>query len=165
MTPRKKNRDVAIVDQANIDTDYKNGGIDPSHVDLGSTTPPDREADAMANAVEDMMSVVGGSGTKMFGGRLYEEYNPKLTGLNGLTLYDEMRRSDAQVHACLLALELPIRSTMWYIEPGSTINAEGEAEVTDSDREIKEFLEKALFEQMETTFDDLLRQILSMCTF
>lgn len=76
-----------------------------------------------------------------------------------------MRRSDAQVHACLLALELPIRSTMWYIEPGSTINAEGEAEVTDSDREIKEFLEKALFEQMETTFDDLLRQILSMCTF
>lgn len=76
-----------------------------------------------------------------------------------------MRRSDAQIHACLLALELPIRSTMWYIEPGSTINADGESEVTDSDRELKEFVEKAIFEQMETTFDDLLRQILSMCTF
>lgn len=82
MTLRKKNRDVAIVDQANIDTDYKNGGIDPAHTDLGSTTPPEREADVMANTVESMMQAVGASGTKMFGGRLYEEYNPKLTGLN-----------------------------------------------------------------------------------
>lgn len=75
-----------------------------------------------------------------------------------------MRRSDAQVHACLLALELPIRSTMWQIVAGSTIQEENE-EVTEEDIEIQKFVERALFETMDTTWDNLLRQILSMCTF
>lgn len=58
----------------------------------------------------------GSSGTKLFGGMIYEEYNSKLMGQRGLQIYEEMRRSDAQVQATLLAMELPIRSTLWYIE-------------------------------------------------
>lgn len=111
------------------------------------------------------MNAIGASGTKIFGGKIYEEYNPKLQGLKGLETFEEMRRSDAQINACLLAIELPIRSTLWYIEPGSTMNAEGEAETSDADKEIKEFVEKCMFDTMDTTFDDFLRQSLTMCTF
>lgn len=75
-----------------------------------------------------------------------------------------MRKSDAQVNACLLALELPIRSTLWSIEAGCTVDGEEEA-VTDSDTEIQKFIEAALFDDMNTTWDDLIRQILTMCTF
>jgi hypothetical protein len=95
---------------------------------------------------------------------IYEEYNHKLAGQNGLTVYDEMRKSDAQVHASLLAIELPIRSTIWSIESGCTIDGEDET-ITNSDTEIQKFIETALFESMHVTWDDLLRQILTMCTF
>ena len=112
----------------------------------------------------DMMRSVWSSGTKIFWGMIYEEYNHKLAGQNGLTVYDEMRKSDAQVHASLLAIELPIRSTIWSIESGCTIDGEDET-ITNSDTEIQKFIETALFESMHVTWDDLLRQILTMCTF
>lgn len=107
----------------------------------------------------------GSSGTKLFGGMIYEEYNPKLAGLRGLTVYEEMRRSDAQVFATLLACELPIRSTLWYVEAGETTTAGGEKEITDLDYEIAAFVEDALFARMEITFDEFLRQALTMLPF
>lgn len=121
------------------------------------------EKDSTRVSNGDMMKSVGATGTKIFGGQIYEEYNPKLAGLKGLEVYEEMRRSDAQVNACLLAFELPIRSTLWSIDPGATIDGAEEA-VTDSDLEIQKFVEGVIFD-MQTTWDDLLRQILSMVTF
>lgn len=76
-----------------------------------------------------------------------------------------MRRSDAQVQATLLAMELPIRSTKWYVMPGETIQAGGEKETTDLDKEIAAFVEDAFFKRMEGTFDDFLRQALTMLPF
>ena len=107
----------------------------------------------------------GASGTKLFGGQIYEEYNPKLAGQAGLQVFEEMRRSDAQVQATLLAMELPIRSTKWYVQPGETKTGEGETEVTDQDKEIAAFVEDALFKRMDITFDDFLRQALTMLPF
>ena len=37
-----------------------------------------------------------------------------------MEIYDKMRRSDAQVSAVLLAMELPIRNAYWDIEPAKT---------------------------------------------
>lgn len=62
----------------------------------------------------------GSSGTKLFGGHIYEEYNQRLAGLRAYEIYDEMRKSDAQINATLSAMELPIRATMWYVEAGDT---------------------------------------------
>lgn len=53
---------------------------------------------------------------------------------------------------------------MWSIEAGSTVSAE-EEETTDLDIEIQKFVESCLFEKMDITWDDLLRQALSMVTF
>ena len=94
------------------------------------------------------------------GGLYYDEYSSELQGLNGVTKYEEMRSGDATVAAALLAMELPIRSTNWKIEPGTT-----NGEVTDADKEIADFVEKAFFDKMDGSFDDFLRQALTMLTF
>lgn len=107
----------------------------------------------------------GSSGTKLFGGMIYEEYNSKLMGQRGLQIYEEMRRSDAQVQATLLAMELPIRSTLWYVEAGETTETAGEKTITDQDYEIAAFVEEALFARMEITFDEFIRQTLTMLPF
>jgi len=104
---------------------------------------------------------MGGSGTNLLNGQLEEDYNAALLGTIGLEIYDRMRKSDAQVHATLLYCELPILSTKWSIEPAK--NEEGESE--PEDEEIAEFVRKALFERMANTFQDFLREILTMNPF
>jgi len=84
------------------------------------------------------------------------EHYPPLRWPENIKVYDQMRRSDGQVQAVLLVLELPIRATRWYIEPGSE---------EDRDQEIAEFVQKNLFEGMEHTWDDFLRKVLTMLPF
>lgn len=72
-----------------------------------------------------------------------------------------MRKSDAQVFATLLAMELPIRATKWSVQPA--VNDEGET--GDQEHEIADFVQKALFEKMELAFDDFLREALTMLPF
>ncbi|MFA9262982.1 MAG: hypothetical protein ACEQSB_06590 [Undibacterium sp.] len=148
MAPRKK-KEYPLMESTNPAANTSETAIIP-------------EGGKVSNA--DMMKALGASGTKIFGGQIYEEYNPKLAGLKGLEVYDEMRKSDAQVNACLLAIELPIRSTLWSIEAGCTVDGDDET-VSDSDTEIQKFIEAALFDDMNTTWDDLIRQVLTMCTF
>lgn len=112
----------------------------------------------------DLSIEKGSSGTKLFGGRIYEEYNPKLSGQRAYDVYDEMRRSDAQVFATLNAMELPIRSTLWYVKCGET-EVGGESQVTPEDEAVMEFVKKALFDKMNHSFDDFLRQALTMLAF
>ena len=72
-----------------------------------------------------------------------------------------MRKTDAQVNASLLAMELPIRSTKWFIEPA--YNSDGNTE--EIDQHIADFVERALFDYMDNSWDDLLREILTMLPF
>jgi len=127
-----------------------------------SNTPQEVEK---VTSPQVLVNELWASGTKIFGGWIMEEYNPELTGWTGLKKYDEMRKSDAQIFATLLAMELPIRSTLWSIEPGETEQADGEYIITDQDYIISNFVEKALFEKMEITWDDFLRQVLTMLPF
>lgn len=76
-----------------------------------------------------------------------------------------MRKSDAQIFATLLAMELPIRSTLWTVEPGETESEDGEKIITDEDYKIQNFIETALFDKMEISWDDFLRQALTMTAF
>ena len=72
-----------------------------------------------------------------------------------------MRRSDSQVYATLLSMELPIRSTTRYIEAAT----DEDGEVSDEDKEVQQFVEEALFSRMEQPRDDFLREALTMLTF
>lgn len=60
-------------------------------------------------------SELGGSGYVSFGQAIDPgEHNADLKGSKGIGIYDQMRRSDAQVRATLLALKLPLYSTKFH---------------------------------------------------
>jgi hypothetical protein len=90
-----------------------------------------------------------------------DEENQKLSGREGARTYDMMRSTDAQVNATLLVMELPIRNARRYVEPA--FNDENKSE--DIDLEIAKFVENNLFETMEPTWDDFLRECLTMLAF
>lgn len=91
-----------------------------------------------------------------YGSLITGEYLSKLTGQQGIAIYDEMRRSDPQVQAVLKAITLPIRKARYYVEPA-----------TDKlrDKKIAEIIGLNLFEQMTMTWDDTLRHALLMLPF
>jgi hypothetical protein len=94
---------------------------------------------------------IGDSGTRILDGIINEEYNTKLQADRGITVYDEMRKSDGTVRAAVQAVTLPVRSATWYVKPASEDAA---------DVEIADFVTAALFEELQFTFDDFLRQAL-----
>ena len=94
---------------------------------------------------------IGESGTNIFGGIITEEYNSKLSGATAMTVYDEMRKSDATVKAALNAVALPIRRAQWFVK---------EASEDERDIEIRDFVSAALFDYQSITWDDFLRQAL-----
>lgn len=62
----------------------------------------------------------GKSGTQINSGVITgEDYNPKVSGENGLKVYDEMRRSDATVNAALDALIKPVKNANFFVDPAS----------------------------------------------
>lgn len=72
-----------------------------------------------------------------------------------------MRKSDASVSALLLACSLPIRSAKRYIEPAT----DDDGVTQEIDRQIADFVEKALFEKMDTTWDQFLQECLTFLPF
>lgn len=83
-----------------------------------------------------------------------DEYLNILKHPDYIEIYEKMKRSDSQVKAMLLVLELPLRSTKWYIEPYDN---------SSKSKKIAEFIEENLFETIH--FDDFIRQACSMFTF
>ncbi|MCK8827723.1 hypothetical protein MWH25_08195 [Natroniella acetigena] len=70
---------------------------------------------------EDVMKELGSIGqshSARFHALGDEEYLPKRWPQN-IDVYNKMKRSDGQVQAMLLVMELPIRSTKWFVEPYS----------------------------------------------
>jgi hypothetical protein len=94
---------------------------------------------------------IGDTGTRILSGIIREEYNPKLQEARGVRIFDEMRKSDGSVRAAVLATTLPIRSANWYVEPASE---------EQTDKDIASFIEECLFEYLDITWPDLLRQAL-----
>lgn len=106
-------------------------------------------------------AAVGMSGTKMLEGVIAEEYNQELAGPSGMEVYDKMRRSDAQISAVLMAMELPIRSGFWSIDPARN----EDDEVDEADQEIADFIDEAIFSKLKDGWDNKLREILTMFAF
>jgi hypothetical protein len=69
---------------------------------------------------------VGASGTELFAGYFSEEYLQALRGRKGAKVYDEMRRSEAQIAMLLNAIMNPIKSGTWEFEVAAGVTG-GEA--------------------------------------
>ena len=99
---------------------------------------------------------IGESGTEIYDGVIYEEYNQKLFGSLGIDAYDKMRKSDGTVQGALKAVKLPIQRAKWFVQPASE---------DAQDEEIAAFVTKALFELQTITWANFLRQSLLMLDF
>ena len=94
----------------------------------------------------------GYTGTVIYSGYISdEEFNPKLTESDAIEIYDKMRKTDAQIKASLLSIELPLRAATWTIETASEDNA---------DLKIAEFVENNLQKNSNFTWDHFLRHAL-----
>lgn len=111
---------------------------------------------AKDNKDEKKGKTLGVSGTELFAGIITEEYNPELSDIKGIKIYDKMRKSDATVSAAVSASELPIRRASWFIKTASE---------DEKDIEIRDFVSRALFDEMLLTWDNFLRQALLMLPF
>lgn len=101
-------------------------------------------------------ATLGDSGTRMLHGIITEEYNPQLQGIQGVKIFDEMRKNDGTVRAAMLVCTLPILRAEWFIKP-----ADDDAQSED----IRHFVEQALFEWLDITWSDVIRQALLMTVF
>ena len=108
-----------------------------------------------------LLNPLGGSGTSIYRGVIVEDYKSNLSWSEWYNIYDQMRRSDAQVFASLLVCELPIRSTQWRVEPWE--NKDGE--IDEAAQEVANFVSNALFNKLENTWNNLLLEILTMLPF
>lgn len=67
---------------------------------------------------------IGTSGTEIFAGYFSEEYLQQLRGRKGAKVWDEIRRSDANVKMILAAVTNPIKAATWEFEAANVPNGE-----------------------------------------
>lgn len=99
---------------------------------------------------------IGATGTTIYGGYYSEEYLNELRGKAGCEVYDEMRRSDAQVKMILSAIKNPIKSSTFAHEP-----VKGDAE----SEKIAEFLDWQWFKCDHFDFGQFLAEALTFLEF
>lgn len=99
---------------------------------------------------------LGDSGTRTIHGIISEEYNAQLQGIQGIKVFDEMRKSDGTVRAVIAATTLPVRRAQWFINPSTP---------DQKDKDIANFVEHALFDWLDLSWDDVIRQALLMVPF
>src|SRR5262249_44620717 len=79
-----------------------------------------------------------------------------LVGLRGVRVFQEMSSNDPVVAAVLLAIEMLMRTVTWAIEPFA---------LDAQDQERADFLSTCLFEDMSTSWEDTLVEMLSFLTY
>jgi hypothetical protein len=109
-----------------------------------------------AKASEVDISEIGSTSPSPWTSRFRNEYNIDLQGINGLEMYDRMRRSDGTVRGSLRLVKTPILSARWFIVPAST---------STRDKNAAEFVWKNLTEMMSISFPQLLSEILLMLDY
>ena len=133
----------------------------------GAQVQPQYPAMPVVSDTKPLLKSFGATGTAIFSGIITsEEYNPDFYWRDGVKIYEQMLRNDAQVNATREMLELPIRRATWSIQPASD-DARGQ--------EIAAFVRACLFDEMCYTtttgrvlrqkWDDILRHILLHLSF
>lgn len=103
--------------------------------------------------VQDVLQEWGGTGTIIVGGILSsQDYNPELSGVQRVDVYDQMRKGDATVRAALQAVKLPIMAANWYMKSFKNGNSKHD--------QIKDFVEDNRL-NMDLTWTDWMRHCLN----
>lgn len=120
--------------------------------------PPAAQAAVSAEpAARPEPAEIGVTGTPIFSGFLRDlgEYNPDLVGLSAYRVYEQMRRSDAQVAATVYAMKLAIRGAEWAVAPPEN--------ASPKETEAADFVRSCLFESID--FDAAIENALLMLDF
>ena len=113
------------------------------------------EYDEKENPI-DIFEVYGQTGLKAYGGDITEEFLNDLKSPKGRRMFREMAENDAIVGAFLYAIKTLVRQVNWAIEPAAD---------NDESRAVAEFVEGALFEDLDRTWTDTISEILSFLIF
>jgi hypothetical protein len=120
--------------------------------------------------VEDQQTIVplgmkrheiGSTGTRVDAGYPSEEYLATLRGTDRADIFDEMRRSDAQLVMCLKAVKNPILGATWEIHPGC---ADGEAPSPEAIEDAK-LIKHILIDDLDRPFKKFLGEVLTFIDF
>ena len=113
------------------------------------------DSSAFDAGARSQFKALGSSGTDLYSGYFKEEYLQELRGRKGAKLFDEIRRSEAQVSMLLNAIMNPIKAGVWEFEaadPNEVPNAE-------MHKEIIEFMAKEMID-WETHLHEALTMII-----
>jgi hypothetical protein len=102
------------------------------------------------------MGEIGTTGHSNYSQLIREDYNSDLRGIQGIRLYDRMRKSDGQVRSTLRLVKTPVMAARWYVEPGGD---------RLKDQKIAKEIEQNLFNWMTMSWPQLLTEILLMLDF
>ena len=112
----------------------------------------------MADKNEEYEStdVLGATGLKYYGGKIYEEFLTDLKGDKAVRVYKEMANNDPVIGAVLYAIRTLVRQVSWSVR---------EADESEEAKACAKFVEECLFEDMEETWSDTLSEILSFLVY
>src|SRR5262245_27986927 len=113
-------------------------------------------SNGLAKQATPAFQEIGVTGLKRSGGYIQEEFLKVLVGHKGVRVFQEMSSNDPVVVAVLLAIEMLMRTVSWAVEPFS--------EAPD-DQDRADFLSTCLFEDMSSSWEDTLVEILSFLTY
>lgn len=102
-------------------------------------------------------SMIGSSGTRIFGELFDEEYLSSLNGMRRADEFDEMVRSSDTITMLLTARKNPVLKAKWGFEPAKGDTPEEE----ELNKQISERCEHEFFERMEQDFKELVEEILT----
>lgn len=88
--------------------------------------------------------------------------NTKLQGQSGLRIYYNMRRQDGAIRGAMHLLKTPVMGAHWFVEPWQKNE---NTEPTASDKNIAEFVERDLFQDLHVSWSTLLGDILLMLDY
>jgi hypothetical protein len=111
-----------------------------------------RQARGSTNAFEE----IGRTGLRQWGGYVIEEWLTELQGRRGAETYREMQDNDPVIGGILYLVEMLVRGVTWWFEPATNSN---------QDMLGKQFCEECFFDDMSTSWADLVSEIMSMLPF
>jgi hypothetical protein len=101
------------------------------------------------------MVELGLTGLKRVSGYVDEEFLPQLRGRKAVQIFREMKDNDPIIGALLYATDRLLRQVSWRVEPADT---------KPESKKAAEFVEQCM-QDMTTTWDDTLTEILSMLPY
>lgn len=96
---------------------------------------------------------IGRTGLSHYSGYITEEFLRELSGAQGRKVIREMLANDPVINAMLFAVEMLVRQVQWEVTPAKEDDNEA--------AEIAEFFKGALFEDMSSSWEDTLAEVLS----